>query len=108
MFARMFRRLRHWLRYSSHFHIVEPVGTLLDVVGVIDRFLDGTPRYALEWDDFVSWEHVNPNIERIRDAIAETEPLFFSGKMEDKLQGLEIVLSQRNRAAALAGLPIRE
>jgi hypothetical protein len=40
--------------------------------------IDGTLEYPLEWDDFISWRHENPNIEKIRDRIAANEPLFFS------------------------------
>jgi len=49
-----------------------------ELVEILDRFLNGSMRYPLEWDDFISWENSNPNIEAIRNRIAETEPLFFS------------------------------
>jgi hypothetical protein len=100
----MFKRFRHWLRHSSRVHIREPISNIRACVEVIDRFLDGSPRYRLEWDDFVSWEHDNPHIEATRQAIAETEPLFFSGDPEQISQGIDIVVRERNRLAKTAGI----
>jgi hypothetical protein len=63
--------------------------------------------YPLEWDDFVSWPHANPNIEVIRNALAATEPLLLSKIPEQIRRGVEIVVSERNRAAALLGIAER-
>jgi hypothetical protein len=34
-------------------------------------------RYDLEWDDFISWEADNPQVEQIRNRIGEHEMLLF-------------------------------
>lgn len=105
----MLKRIRQWLKYSSHVHArEEPASDLSSLVALIDRFLDSQPRYPLEWDDFVSWKHRSPGIDAVREAIAATEPLFFSKDPLKRRQGFEIVLAERNRAAALAGLSPRE
>lgn len=106
----MFQRIRRWLRESPHVHIREHgVNNLSDLVELIDRFIDGNVRYALEWDDFASWKNENPNIEEFRQRIGLTEPLLFkkdrSGVDEHKLTSM--LLEERNRAAALIGLPPR-
>jgi hypothetical protein len=64
-------------------------------------------KYDLEWDDFISWKHTNPNIEAIRDRIGEFEPLLFSKSLADRMRYCEKVMAERDRAAALCGLPPR-
>ena len=104
----MFRKLTHWLRHSPHVHVRQDgVQTLSDLVELIDRFLDGELRYALEWDDFISWDHTTFQIEAIRDRIAATEPLFFSKDPAKVAHAIELLLEQRNQAALLAGKPVR-
>ena len=104
----MFRRLRSWLRNSPRVHIREQgVTSMADLVDLIDRFIDGPMRYDLEWDDFISWTHSNPNIERIRNCIGDREPLLFSKKPADRARYLEFLIVERDRAAALCGLPAR-
>ncbi|HWA92941.1 MAG TPA: hypothetical protein VG889_23110 [Rhizomicrobium sp.] len=78
---------------------------MADLVDLIDRFIDGDLRYELEWDDFISWTHSNPNIEEFRDRIGAGEPLAFSKKPEDRARFLELLIAERDRAAALCGLP---
>jgi hypothetical protein len=104
----MLKRWRKWLRQSPHFHIRERrVNDIHDLVALIDRFLDDKLDYVLEWDDFISWTHENENIERIRDRIAETEPLFFSKNAEDNKLGIAMLIDERNRAATLIGIDLR-
>lgn len=104
----MLKSLTNWFRHSEHFHLRQSgVATLSELVGVLDRFLDDRLHYPLEWDDFVSWKNSAPAIEPIRERIAATEPLFFSQNPADRAKGAQIVLEERNRAAALAGLPTR-
>lgn len=101
--------VRRWLRMSPHVHIREEnVASLNDLVKLLDRFLDDDTRYPLEWDDFVSWTHDDPEIEAIRDRIADTEPLFFSGSEDDRVKGVTIILRERNAAAGRCGIPLRE
>lgn len=104
----MFKRLRAWLKHSDHVHIRERVPDIRACVELVDRFLDGSLRYPLEWDDFISWEHENPHIEAVRKAIAETEPLFFSGVPAQLCEGTDIVVRERNALAKLAGVPNRD
>jgi len=105
----MMKRIRQWLRMSSRAHIHEqPVHDLSSCVALLDRFLDGSLRYPLEWDDFVSWPHEHPGIESIRNTVADTEPLFFSRDLSKWAQGRAIVLDERNRIAGILGLPARE
>ncbi|GAA0554622.1 hypothetical protein GCM10008941_38320 [Rhizomicrobium palustre] len=74
---------------------------------LLDRFLDDRLKYELEWDDFISWEHDNPNIEAIRLRIAETESLFFSSAISDRQCAVDLLVAERNRAAALVGVSAR-
>lgn len=104
----IWKKLRNWLHTSPRVHIrIEGVDSIRDLVDLIDRFLDGKVAYALEWDDFISWSHANPNIEDIRNRIAATEPLFFSGREGDRDQAILVLIDERNRAAALIGVAPR-
>jgi hypothetical protein len=101
-------KIRGWLRNSERLHAREqPVGSLTDLVSLVDRFLDGTLRYPLEWDDFVSWTCADPGIEAFRERIADLEPLFFSSVDADRRMGVARLLEERNRAVALIGRPHR-
>jgi hypothetical protein len=64
-------------------------------------------KYPLEWDDFTSWKHSVPSIERFRERMAALEPLLFSKSTEDKRLFIGKLLTIRNEAAALVGLPGR-
>jgi hypothetical protein len=97
------------LRDSQHVHLKqEPVHDLSSCLGLLDRFLGDGLRYPLEWDDFISWRHHNPGIESVREALADTEALFFSSDPLKRREGFEIVLAERNRIAAIVGLPARD
>ena len=103
----MLKRLRKWLRDSRRVHIREPVSDVRACVAVIDAFLDNSPRYPLEWDDFVSWQQANPRVEAARKVIAPTEALFMSADRSQRPRGIAIVVAERNRLARLVGLPER-
>lgn len=101
-------KIKQWLRNSERLHAREqPVGSLTELVGLIDRFLDGTLQYPLEWDDFVSWRCEDAGIEAFRDRIANLEPLFFSSVDDERRMGVAQLLEERNRAAAFVGRPHR-
>lgn len=64
-------------------------------------------RYALEWDDFVSWTHSYSKIEAIRLRIAETGPYFFAKDPVERAKARPMLIAIRNHPAALVGLPAR-
>jgi len=104
----IWKRIRDLLRFSAHAHLRERrVANMADLVALIDRFLDDNLSYELEWDDFISWTNRNPNVEAIRDRIAATEPLFFSKHPEDRKRAIDMLVEERNAAAALIGTPPR-
>ena len=104
----MLARLRQWLKHSRRVHIREkPVHDLRSCLELLDRFHDGTTRYPLEWDDFISWENDNPGIEVIRNRIAVLEPLFFSKDAHDRQRAVSLFLEERNKLAAILGAPAR-
>jgi hypothetical protein len=86
----------------------ESVHDLRSCLGLLDRFLGDGLRYPLEWDDFVSWPHASPGIETVRENVAATEPSFFSSDPTERREGFERVLAERNRIAAIIGMPVRE
>jgi hypothetical protein len=94
---------------SSVIHLhQDPAPTLGELVDLMDRFLDGHPRYPLEWDDFISWEHANPNVEAARNAIGRHERLLFSGTRRNREVYCGHVIEERNRLAAVLGQPRRD
>jgi hypothetical protein len=108
LFDKLKGRLRKSLISSSRVHLrQEPASNTLELVAMLDRFLDGPTRYELEWDDFISWENEVPAVEQVRLRIAELEPLAFSKRIEDREAFRQQVVEERNRLAALLQLPIR-
>jgi hypothetical protein len=104
----LLKRIRKWLHSSRRVHIRErPVNDLVSCIGLMDRFMDGRLRYALEWDDFISWNHENPGIESIRQSIAALEPELFSRDEQIRDEAVRKFLVERNRIAAIAGFPGR-
>ena len=95
------RWLRGKLRTSAVVHIHQEVGSLADAIDLIDRFLAGEVNYPLEWDDFISWEHPNPTIERLRTEIGEFEPLLFGRERDRYAQEVRAI---RDQYAPLANL----
>jgi hypothetical protein len=105
----MLKKLSSWFRNSPHFHLRQKSPeTIQELVELLDRFLDGNLNYELEWDDFISWTSQNPNIEKIRERIAKTEPLFFSKNSSDRELAVKLLVSERNNAAALISLKARD
>jgi hypothetical protein len=103
----MWRAIRKFLRNSSRVHVREPGPTnYRELVDLLDRFIDDEMRYPLEWDDFISWEHQNPNIEAVRNRIAAWEPLAF-GSATERDRFFELFVSVRNECAALVGIAVR-
>jgi hypothetical protein len=105
--------LRTWLKrvleQPSHVHLAQEVaGTPGDLIDLIDRFIDGPMRYPLEWDDFISWEQANPNVEAARQAIGQYEPWLFSQSAAKKNAYAYRVIEERNRLAAIIGRPQRD
>lgn len=99
---------RQWLRRSPRIHLREDgVGSQVDLVQLIDRFLDDKLAYDLEWDDFISWEHPEPRIEAVRLRIAALEPLFFSQSPDDRNEAVRRLLAERNSTAGRLGLDAR-
>jgi hypothetical protein len=99
--------LRNVLKRSSRVHLRSDIATVADAVRVIDRFIDGTPAYELEWDDFISWENFAAGVERLRNEIAAMEPMFFSTEKDVKLKACKELVAIRNRYAALVGIAER-
>jgi len=95
------RWLRSKLRTSAIIHIHEEVGSLAAAIEVIDRFLTDRASYPLEWDDFISWDHPNPTIERLRVEISEFEPFLFGGERDRYAAEVRAI---RDRYAPLANL----
>lgn len=65
-------------------------------------------KYPLEWDDFISWEQTNPNLEAVREAIGRHEAWLFSGNKAKRIAYLQRVIEERNRLAALLGRSQRD
>ncbi len=104
----LMKTLRQWLRQSSRIHLRENgVGSQVDLVRLIDRFIDDKLTYPLEWDDFISWEHSDPYIEAMRDRIASLEPLFFSKSPNDRNEAVRQLIAERNLMAGRLGLGAR-
>lgn len=104
----MWNKLFSYLRNSAHVHLRQPPPSQMsDLVALLDRFLDDHLNYDLEWDDFISWKHSNPNIEAIRLRVADTESLFFSNAISDRQHAVALLVEERNRAAALLGISPR-
>jgi hypothetical protein len=84
-----------------------PPETFQELIALLDRFIGANLNYELEWDDFISWRNHNPNIEKIRERIAKTEPLFFSKNPFDRELAVKLLVDERNGAAAIIGLEAR-
>lgn len=104
----IFTKVRRWLRTSPRVHVREHgVNSLTDVVDLIDRFVDGRMNYELEWDDFISWSHENSFIADVIERISQYEPLLFSKARSDRMKYISHLIEERNRVAAIVGLPAR-
>ena len=104
----MFKRIRQWLRSSERVHIRESrVVGLPQLVALFDKFLDDNLDYPLEWDDFISWENANPEIEVFRDRIAGLEKALLAGSDQERDEAIREVISVRNLVAERCGIPAR-
>lgn len=99
--------LATFLKRSSRVHIRRSVASVRDAIEVIDRFIDGTPSYPLEWDDFISWESSVAGVERLRKEIAEMEAMFFSADKKVRLQAHRRLVELRNHYAGFNGIAPR-
>lgn len=99
--------LEQFFRRSSRVHVRSELASVTDAIGVIDRFIDGKPTYPLEWDDFVSWESSLAGVERLRQEVAELEPMFFAADESSRLQAHRRLVEIRNRYASLNGIGLR-
>jgi hypothetical protein len=101
-------RLREFLRRSSFIHQHEqPANTPAEFIDLADRFVDSQPRYPLEWDDFISWDNSNPELEAVRNRIGELETALFSGSTIGRKMYANRVIEERDRLAAILGRPAR-
>jgi hypothetical protein len=102
-------RVRRLLVKSPRIHLHQnPAESPRDLVGLIDRFLDGPMRYDLEWDDFISWKNENSHVEEIRNRICQFEPLLVSKTKGDRALYRRKLIEERNRLAHLLGLGVRD
>jgi hypothetical protein len=106
-------RIGTWLKQlfvkSSFVHLhQDPAATPGELIELIDRFVDGHLRYGLEWDDFISWEHHNPAVEKARCAIGAVERLLFTRTKAGHDLYCARVIEERNRIAAVLGRPLRD
>ena len=62
----------------------------------------------MEWDDFISWNQPNENIERVRIRIADLEPLFFSKNANDRDKAAAVLFAERNAVATKLGKQSRQ
>jgi hypothetical protein len=100
--------LKERLIRSSIVHLhQEPVQSVGDLIGLIDRFLFDGVRYPLEWDDFSSWRSDNPHVEKLRLEIASLEPLLFSARDDDREEYRARLLKIRNDIASLLRINVR-
>jgi hypothetical protein len=108
IFRRIVEMLRKIFVRSTFIHLYQdPAPTTEALVNLMDRFVDGTPEYDLEWDDFLSWESNNPHTEIVRQRLSQFEPLLFSKDPSEKRRYRNHVIRERNNLAVLIGLKER-
>jgi hypothetical protein len=76
----------------------------LEVIGLIDRFIDGKLDYDFEWDDFISWKNETPQVEKIRNQINQFGNLLSRDTMEEYCL---LLVAERNRLASLLNREVR-
>lgn len=105
MLSDIAQRCVQFLRQSRRVHVrQDEVRSLRDAVAIVDRFILGSLEYPLQWDDFISWAHPNPTIERMRDEIADLEPDFLGESADKRTQALNTAIAIRDRYAAMIGI----
>ena len=106
---RLLSKVRDVFVRSRRVHVRQnPAENVQELVGLIDRSLDGPMRYDLEWDDFISWTNSNAHVEQVRNRIGQYEPLLFSKSKDDRAIYRQKLIEERDRLACLLGLPTRE
>lgn len=103
----LFKWISTFLRDSSHVHVREEINSVSDAIELIDRFIDGSLRYPLEWDDFISWENATQGVGRLREEIGQLEPMFFSSDKNVRMAAHRRLLEIRNRFATFNSIAIR-
>lgn len=103
--------IRKWLmsllKTSHRVHLHRSVTSVAEAIGVIDRFIDGNPKYPLEWDDFISWESSLAGVERMRNEIKTMEPMFLSQDRTVRLQAHRKLIEIRNYYSTFNGIAPR-
>ena len=99
-------KLKAFLYKSPRIHLRAcRISTLSDLLDLLDRFEYGPMKYPLEWDDFISWKHENRYIDGIRETLESNEALLVSKNPSDRQAFFEILRRERNKVAAVMGLP---
>lgn len=80
------RNVRKFFERSTRTHLRgKPVNSAREVIELVDRFIDDKMNYEMEWDDFISWTHSDPQVELIRNDIGKHESLLFSKNSRDRI-----------------------
>ena len=104
-----FSTLVDLLKRSKHIHVRQmAIDSAKDAIELVDRFLDDKLEYPLEWDDFISWKSSNESVERLRNQLADLEPLLMSKNKKLRHQAVLRMLQLRNQYANLMGMPSRD
>lgn len=100
--------LRSFFIHTNRIHLIGGgPENIREVISVMDRFLDGPRRYDVEWRDFIVWERDNAAVEQVRKRIKAFAHLLFSKRPRDRDLFDARVIGERNRLAALLGIPER-
>lgn len=100
--------LSRYLRNSRHLHLKQkPIDSLEELIDLVDRFLDDRMHYPLEWDDFISWDNSNEEIEKFRNSISRYERDLFFSRSGAENPYLSNLMKERNRLADRVGLSRR-
>ena len=101
--------LKSYFVRSNRVHLrIEPATSTQELVHLIDRFADGPLNYEMEWDDFISWTSDVPVIEEVRLRLGRSELKLFSTSEADRLEYCNLAIMERNKIAALIGIPNRD
>jgi hypothetical protein len=97
--------------FFIHWNRIHLIGggpeNIREVVSVMDRFLDGPRRYDVEWWDFITWQTDHAAVEQVRKRIETFAHLLFSNEPRERDLFDVRVMGERNRLAALLGIPQR-
>lgn len=65
------------IKMRFHLRRSEP-SSILEVIELIERFIDDQSKSEYEWADFIDWDHSDPEIESIRKEIEQLTPILLS------------------------------